>query len=689
MNQTQQMGIPSQDSWQPPLRLIGNKELDHAQEQRDEARLLAEQRQAKPFILSLAAHLQGLWENAKRAKDPIQTKILDDYRQRNGEYDPIKLAQIKTQGGSVIYMMLTNIKCRAAEAWIKDVMMPADDLAWKVEPTPIAELPEQIEDEIYQRAVAYAFQVAAMTGNPVNVDGISEQTEIVEKFAKEEIQFKAEEAAEGMQDKIEDQFAEGGWRAAFFEAVSDVATTKAGFIKGPVIRRKKTLKWAIVNGVHQPQSDTELKVEFERRSPLDIYPSPEASDIQDGYLFDRQKLTRGDLAAMIGVPGYDDKAIQAVLAQYATVGLRNPEPGDDQRNQVEGRQPMDPSQSETIEAKEFWGSVPGSLLLEWGIDREQIPDPDDEYQVNAWLVGEWVIKAVVNEHPLGIRPYSKACFESIPGAFWGRGIPELMRDCQEICNAAVRALVNNLAISSGPQVVVHDVNRIPEGEDLSAMYPWKIWKFDPGQHLGEAPMSFFQPNSMTAELLKVYEKFSKVADEVTGIPAYSHGDPDTSGAGNTASGFSMLLGQAARGIKSVVANIDDGMIEPTVKRSYIHNMLYEDDETIKGDLNVIARGTAALIQKEHQQVRRTEFLQATANPVDLQITGIQGRAALLREQAKTLDLPVDEIIPENVMANAQQPQAMAPTQQTGLPVEEPTQLDPAGNPVSGQDHALF
>ena len=39
-------------------------------------------------------------------------------------------------------------------------------------------------------------------------------------------------------------------------------------------------------------------------------------------------------------------------------------------------------------------------------------------------------------------------------------------------------------------------------------------------------------------LMTVYEKFARIADEVTSIPAYVYGDTDIQGAGRTASGLS-------------------------------------------------------------------------------------------------------------------------------------------------------
>jgi hypothetical protein len=44
-------------------------------------------------------------------------------------------------------------------------------------------------------------------------------------------------------------------------------------------------------------------------------------------------------------------------------------------------------------------------------------------------------------------------------------------------------------------------------------------------------------------------------------------------------------------------------------------------------------------------VRRAEFLRDTANPIDMQIMGLDGRAAVLREGAKSLDMNTDDVVP--------------------------------------------
>ena len=162
--------------------------------------------------------------------------------------------------------------------------------------------------------------------------------------------------------------------------------------------------------------------------------------------------------------------------------------------------------------------------------------------------------------------------------------------------------------------------------------------------------------------MRVYEYFSKLADDQSGIPSYTYGDTDQSGAGQTASGLGMLMDHAAKGLKRVVTAIDHGMIRRPVQRQYEHNMLYSDDESIKGDLQVKARGPAALVEKQQRAAQVGEAMQMTGNPLDMQIIGLSGRARMLREWFRAMDIPgTDEIIPsDEELQQKEQQQAQQP-----------------------------
>jgi hypothetical protein len=244
------------------------------------------------------------------------------------------------------------------------------------------------------------------------------------------------------------------------------------------------------------------------------------------------------------------------------------------------------------------------------------------------------------------------------------GLPENMRDVQIMCNASARALANNMGIGSGPQVEVA-VDRLADGEDVTQMYPWKIWQTTSDKTGGGQPgVRFFMPEMKAAELMGIYNQFAKQADEVTGIPNYIYGSGSgASGAGRTASGLSMLMDNAAKGIKSAVSTIDD-VVVMVVSRFYTHNMIYNPDPYIKGDFKVVAKGAMGLVAKEQIQVRRNEFLNLVlSNQVALQIVGPEGAAYLMRETAMGLQMDVDKLVPSTEMMKFKQDQIQAAMQQ--------------------------
>lgn len=615
-----------------------------------ERKAQAVQVQAAPAIQGLAALVRKHWEIARDAKrNTVEPRLVANMRRRRGEYDPDKLAEIREYGGSDVYAMLTSVKCRAAASWLRDVLMAGgSEKPWGISPTPVPDLPPDMVEEVIRRVAAPLAQAQA-AGQFVSDEELKAAMLAVKDQIMNELREKGREFAERMERKMEDQLIEGGFVQALSEFIDDIVTFPSAFLKGPIVRMKPKMKWIEgPNGWEVGMEDT-LVLEWERVSPFDIYPAPDASSIDDGYLIERHRLSRMDLQQLIGVEGYDEEAIRLVLDEYGKGGLRDWLWEDIGQAEVEGKNTLEmmTNPSELIDALQYWGSVQGKWLLEHGVAEDAVTDPLKEYYCEIWLIGRYIIKAVLNPDPLGRKPYYKASYEEIPGAFWGNALPDLIKDAQDVVNAASRALVNNMGIASGPQVYVN-VDRLPPGEDIEAIYPWKIWqvKSDPlSANSAQKPIEFFQPDSRAAELVAIIEKFMVFADEWSGIPKYLQGENPGGGAGRTASGLSMMMGNAAKGLKQVVANIDNKVLYPLLQRLHYWNMRYGDDPDLKGDVQIHVRGANALVAKEAAQVRRNEFLQVTANPFDMAIIGVEGRAEVLRETAKGLDLNTDRIVP--------------------------------------------
>jgi len=668
------------------LRVVNNTEL--ARQEREITDRAFQERQNQSVILGLAAYLRRCWDAAQMAKRPIEQKMLQALRQRNGEYEASKLQQIRGQGGSEIFMMITEVKCRAAESWLRDILLDNGSPPWDLQATPIPDLSPMQSKEVQSMFAERVLKLVTEYGKAPNIEEMREIKEMVSQDYRFDVLQQAQLRADKMTIKIKDQFAQGGWGDAFNDFITDLVTYPCAFVKGPVVRRQRVLGWKTdATGRTVVEPIERLGPEYERVDPFYMYPEPGVSTINDGYLFEYHPLSRMQLSDLIGVPGYDDDAIRKVLEIGNGLSWIN-EDVELQKNEEERKYYSYMRPTTEFDALEFWGKVSGKMLIEWGLTEEDVPDDAREYDANVWMVGNIVIKAVLNYDPLGEKPYAKTSFIKCPGAFWGKGIPEIIEDLQGVCNAATRALVNNMGISSGPQVEVN-VERLPPNEDITQLAPWKIWQTINDPVGSSAPaIRFTQPDSRATELVGVYEKFSRLADDHSGIPAYVYGDLNVQGAGRTSSGLSMLMGAAGKGIRQVVMHIDTDVVKPIVMRQFVYNMRYDEDESIKGDVQVIAKGAINLAVKETVNIRRIEFLNATANPIDLEILGKGGRATILREIAKGLQMPVEEVIPSREKSDYQsriQARATATAAQKQAQAPASGGENPDGSPKGGME----
>lgn len=674
-----------------------------------EAVTRAQAAEPAPAVVSLlSGYIYKCWQAAKQAKQPIEQQMLRNIRMDNGVYEPDTLAAIRQMGGSEVYVLLTATKCRAAEAWINDILRPVGERPWTVNPTPIPDLPPDIKLALEQETREVFLEVLDQAQALNEQLHIADLREEIRKYAEElrdktlmNLMDEAKLRCRRMADKIDDQLTEGGWHDSWWAVVSDFVRLKAGIVKGPVIRVQKSNEWVQGQQGWSVSGEKVLKPTYDRVSPFDLYPAPDSRGVDDGYLIERHQFSRKELIELIGVPGYSEENIRKIIREYGLGGHREQLPTDSVRAMFDFGSTQSQYFSDKIDVLEFWGSVPGQMLIDWGMGAEV--DPELEYEINAFMAGPYIFRAILNPDKLGRKPYSVDSFQRIPGSFWGKGVPELMSDVQDVCNSVARAIVNNAALASGP-IVEMNTDRCTDNESL---YPWKIFQSTNAQMLEAPAVRFYQPTIITGPLLQVYEFFSVMSEDQTGIPRWAYGQAQTSGAGATSSGLSMLMTSASRNVKESISHLDR-MTEGVVSRTYDHNMMYDPDESIKGDAKCVARGVSSYLAKEQKMMRLNEVLAQTNNPTDIQIVGMEGRAkmlkAIFRELAPEMDIvPDDEKLKALVQKIEQeQAQALMLMKQNGtspmggsvpgsgvVPQQGPAALDNAGNPAGGTDTNTF
>ena len=613
---------------------------------------LAEQ-DKKPVMKNLASYVQTCFESAKnhRKENDVNERMLRSKRQKAGEYEQTELAQLQSRPGTDIFFNITESKCESFVAWLEDIFSPVKERPWAIEPTPIPTISEGSAELISEKIASMVDGEMATLGKSEDV--VNETNRLYDE-ALRDLKEDAEQKAEYMADLMDDQLQEGGWPEALSDFIADLSVYPTAFIKGPEILNKKRISWE--NG--EIKTTIEAIPNWKCVDPLDIYPSPNARNLHEGYLCELTKYDRSALALLRKQEGWNEKNIDALTgisySQNADSEEYSSGIGDaSERSRLEDRNLHSASSEldDKIEVIEFWGPVSGTLLLEWGMSKKDVPVAEDFYEVNCVMANHLILKSVLNPDPIGRRPYYSTSYIKNKNSVWGlKSIPEKMQDTQRGVNGAQRALLNNLAIASGPQVVANvDVISEEQLHDIHNQGPWKVYAINGNQQTNNVPpVSFFQPNSNSNELVAVTQFYEGQADDRTLIPRYVAGNTDAGGgAGSTASGLSMLMNAANRGIKRVVKNIDMDIIRPMLNQLYTRNMIFEEDDKIKGDAQVVPKGVLASLAADQVQLRRTELLNFTNNPTDLQIMGVKGRAELLRKVAGNIDMDISKIIPSN------------------------------------------
>jgi hypothetical protein len=626
----------------------------------------------------LAKHVRQSYDDAKahKRRTGVSDLLLKCLRSKLCENDPNDIELLQDND---VYVGIGALKQRAAESWLIDIIVNNIEKPWTLNNTPEPDLPERLKAKVIDMLIK---ELPSFNTFDALKDRAAELKSAVGALANKA----AEATTKRMETHIDDQLTEGGWGDTFAKYVNQLTTYPTAILRGPIEVGVPTAKW--VGDKLKVERGTVLKVRTV--SPFDAFPSADSTSAMNGsYFVERIDYSQSDLHSLIGVPSFNAGNIRAALDKYE----EGYSASDMERSQEKELQDRDSGLEPKLglEVLIYNGKIKGRLLASKGVIVEDI---QKYYECEVWVVGDLVIRAVLNPNPLGKRPLYSTSFVKIDGKFWGKGVIQLVYDVERICNAACRAIVRNMGYASGPiGEVVSD--RIAEGDDPTDIRPYNIFRVGPDLTGTGAPaFKFHNVTAIGADLMAVFEKYMKLADDLSGVPAYVLGNPQVAGAGRTLGGLSMLMGNAAKGIKNVQLNIDRDIITNVVEAFYMYNMLTSKDSSIKADAKVVARGATGLLQRELAQTRTVEVLQLLTpytqpGPDGQRIIEPNSLKYILREILKNTGLDVDKAIPDPYAEeaggelagtfNAPNPQLEQSNRGTSTPVPLPTQSLPPPN----------
>ena len=628
---------------------------------------------------NLIGIIKGRYAQAETARDADERRWIQAYENYRGLY--AKNVKFRESEKSRVFVKITKTKVLAAFGQLVDVIFgtgkfPIGIAETKIpegetdiahldinNPTPSIETTEgEIPDDIGNRIdnpydVGYDGDGKTLKPGASFYNGFFEDS--IEKQARnvgilkdgasalpEELELNpAQKAARRMEKLIHDQIDESNGSSEIRNALLESALLGTGIVKGPFNFNKKLHKWDANDDGTREYNPLEVRVpRIEFVSCWDFYPDPSATNMEEcEYIIHRHKMNRSQLRQLRNMPYFNEDAIRDCI-QYGPNYIEK-----DYESQLRDDRRADEEVNNNFEVIEYWGIMDAQYAREVGIKLSKKVDDLDEVQVNAWICGDKLLRAVINPFTPYRIPYHAFPYERNPYNFFGIGIAENMDDSQQIMNVHARMAIDNLAMS-GSLVFDVDESALVGGQSME-IYPGKIFRRQAGMP-GQAIHGLKFPNT-SQENLMMFDKFRQLADEQTGIPSYSHGQTGVQSMTRTASGMSMLLGASSLNIKTVVKNLDDFLLKPLGESYFQWNMQFlEDALDVEGDLEVKATGTNSLMQKEVRSQRLTMFLQTAQSPAIAPFVKI---SKLVSELAYSLDLDPDEILndPEEAAIMAQ------------------------------------
>ena len=622
----------------------------------------------------LASFVYDRFITSERARQSDEDRWLEAFHNYRGQY--YKNVQFREHEKSRVFVKVTKTKVLAAYGQLVDVLFSANKFPISVEETKV---PEGVSEYAHLNPVGENLQNSgpsieggadqsqpSMSPEQMSLVGFegdgrelpkgatftglqedkeflgSLKSELGDEAVKEGSAPLPEMAqirpattlARRMEKLIHDEIDESSGSQELRNAIFESVLLGTGIIKGP-FTFNKTLHRYVKNEdgtrSYQPEQVKVPRLEFV--SAWDFYPDPNAKTIEEcEYVVHRHKLNKNQLRDLLDRPFFDKEAVLETLQDGPNYRNRTFE------TQIKNEDDANTYDQDRFEVLEFWGCVDKKVLEDAQIPIPEGMDDENEMQINAWVTENRVLRMVVNPFKPYRIPYNAFPYEKNPYSFFGIGVPENMKDAQQIMNGHARMAIDNLALS-GSLVFDVDESALVAGQNMD-VYPGKIFRRQAGMP-GQAIHGLKFPNTSTENMM-MFDKFRQLADESTGIPSYSHGQTGVQSMTRTASGMSMLLSAANLNIKTVVKNLDDFLLKPLGEAYFQWNMqFYEGDLAIEGDLEVKATGTSSLMQKEVRSQRLTMFLQSVQNPSIAPFVKIP---ELIKELAYTLDLDPETVI---------------------------------------------
>lgn len=485
---------------------------------------------------------------------------------------------------SRVVINIVRPKVDQAVARMCEILFPVDDRNWGIRPTPLPELADMVNSD--------AETVDPMTGQPTGFTAGEEAEAIMEA---------AKEAAEAMTRSIDDSLTECKFNGESRKMLEDYVRLGTGVLYGPFPARQTSKVWLPQpDGTQVFQVNEAIVPASQRLDPWDCFFDPSSgNDHQNGRgFFFRRMVNRKQLRQLVGLPGYDEEAIREVL-RSAPKRIRV----------AEGRVVRDMINEDSYEMWTYHGEIEPEEM-EMLSSRTGDPLTDVDFGVLV-IVNDRVIGAMESWVVDRTLPVDVACWRKSDDSPFGYGLPDELEHQQRVVNSAWRQVMDNGRTSLGGQIVIKKGMVIPQNGNYE-ITPNKIWLAKDELDDVRAAMTTFEFNSHLQELLAIAQSAMQFSDMESGMPQIMGGERGS--APETVGGMVMLYNNANSVLRQRVKLYDDNITRPHIGRYYDWKMANDPDPSIKGDFEIDARGSTALIERDIQNQALLNLANITNNP---------------------------------------------------------------------------
>jgi hypothetical protein len=535
---------------------------------------------------------------------------------------------------SRVVVNIVRPKVEQAVARLCEILFPVDDRNWGIRPTPMPELASRLGNQ--------APTVDAQ-GNATGLTADQEAQALIKA---------AKEAGEKMEKSIDDNLTECAYNGESRRIIEDGVRLGTGIMKGPFPRIRKRKVWNYKGNVASLTMDQKVSPSSARVDPFDIYFDPGCgNNHQAGRgAFERKPVTRKELRALVGIPGYDPDAIRQVL--------RMPPNRVKCVDRRVTREVM-PIQDDAYELWEYHGEIEPEDVCELGERlnyKESDPLKDVTHAVVV-MVNDVIIGCLESWIEDGSLPYDIWNWRQADDSPYGYGLSEELEHQQRVVNGAWRQVMDNGRVSNGGQIVMRNGSIIPQNGRYE-ITPNKVWLTkDDVEDINKAFVTY-QFDSHLQELLAVANAAMQFSDTESNMPQLMGGEKGS--APETLGGMVMLYNNANAVLRQRVKLYDDNITRPHLGRYYDFKMAHDPDGTIKGDYEVDARGSSTLVERDIQNQAMLNLANITNNPR-------YAPHLKERDEIKTI-LKAFKINPDDLMKTEEQ---VTQEQQNSQPPQDP------------------